>query len=58
MKSYGTSYNSATPVLDQYSRDLTDMAEAGLLDPCYKAEKRRWSALSRYFAAVAKTIHV
>ena len=25
MKSYGTSYNSATPVLDQYSRDLTDM---------------------------------
>lgn len=57
MKSYGTSYNSATPVLDQYSRDLTDMAEAGLLDPVI-GRKRRWSALSRYFAAVAKTIHV
>lgn len=53
MKSYGTSYNSATPVLDQYSRDLTDMAEAGLLDPVI-GRKRRWSALSRYFAAVAK----
>lgn len=57
MKSYNTSYNSATPVLDQYSRDLTDMAEAGLLDPVI-GRKRRWSALSRYFAAVAKTIHV
>lgn len=53
MKSYGTSYNSATPVLDQYSRDLTDMAEAGLLDPVI-GRKRRWSTLSRYFAVVAK----
>ena len=39
MKSYGTSYNSATPVLDQYSRDLTDMAEAGLLDPVIGRKK-------------------
>lgn len=37
MKSYGTSYNSATPVLDQYSRDLTDMAE--LLDPVIGRKK-------------------
>lgn len=39
MKSYSTSYNSATPVLDQYSRDLTDMAEAGLLDPVIGRKK-------------------
>ena len=39
MKSYNTSYNSATPVLDQYSRDLTDMAEAGLLDPVIGRKK-------------------
>lgn len=39
MKSYGTSYNSATPVLDQYSRDLTDMAEAELLDPVIGRKK-------------------
>ena len=41
MKSYGTSYNSATPVLDQYSRDLTDMAEAELLDPVIGRKKER-----------------
>ena len=39
MKSYSTSYNSATPVLDQYSRDLTDMAEAGLLAPVLGRKK-------------------
>ena len=39
MKSYSTSYNSATPVLDQYSRDLTDMAEAGLLEPVIGRKK-------------------
>ena len=39
MKSYNTSYSSATPVLDQYSRDLTDMAEAGLLDPVIGRKK-------------------
>lgn len=39
MKSYNASYNSATPVLDQYSRDLTDMAEAGLLDPVIGRKK-------------------
>ena len=39
MKSYNTSYNSETPVLDQYSRDLTDMAEAGLLDPVIGRKK-------------------
>ena len=39
MKSYKTSYNSATPVFDEYSRDLTDMAEAGLLDPVIGRKK-------------------
>ena len=33
------SYSSSTPTLDQYSRDLTDMADAGLLDPVIGRKK-------------------
>lgn len=33
------SYGSATPTLDQYSRDLTDMADNGMLDPVIGRKK-------------------
>ena len=33
MQKNRNSYGSATPTLDQYSRDLTDMADNGMLDP-------------------------
>lgn len=57
MKSYSTSYNSATPVLDQYSRDLTDMAEAGLLDPVI-GRKKEMERVIQILCRRGKTIHV